>query len=333
MKRPATGKRAVVYGVAVWVVMVFFVRVRAEGIPEAPGGASGAATATVGAPNETGAATGARKITLKVMTINVRHFRDYWEERFPLIADEIVRLSPDLIGFQELQVDIKQAKTLLNLIDERTQGSPLKYYKYEHLKTGKEMLSGEGVGIFSRYPIEREGWADLNSGRVVVFARVSPAEGLTVDFYNTHLHNTNDDALKTEQARKIMEMMAKNEGGFTTFLTGDMNSTDGSGTIGFIMSNSFVDTYKAFHGAEETAAAGNTSPVVMSKENAPQNFVQRIDFVFVKPAPGGEGGVRILDSVVCFKNADSRGLYPSDHLGVMTTFEITYYAESRSNMN
>ncbi len=130
-----------------------------------------------------------------------------------------------------------------------------------------------------------------------------------------------------------MEMMAKNDGGFTTFLTGDMNSRDDSGTIGFIMSNSFVDTYKAFHGAEETAAAGNTSPVVMSKENAPQNFVQRIDFVFVKPAPGGEGDVRILDSVVCFKNADSRGLYPSDHLGVMTTFEITYYAESRTNMN
>ncbi len=323
MKRPVAGKTAAIYGVVICVVTIFYARVRAEEVPAARGASVVAATSTAGAPNGVGAA-GERKITLKVMTINVRHFRDFWEERFPLIADEIVRLNPDLIGLQELQMDIKQAKTLLNLIEERTREAPLKYYKYEHIKTGKYMMSGEGVGIFSRYPMEKEGWADLKSGRPVVFARVSPAEGLTVDFYNTHLHNTDDDALKTEQARKIMDLMGKHEGGFATFLTGDMNSKDDSGTIGFIISNSFVDTYKTFHGGDATSTRGNTCPVVMSKENAPQNFTHRIDFVFMRPARGGEGNVRILDSVVCFMNADARGLYPSDHLGVMTTFEITY---------
>jgi hypothetical protein len=39
--------------------------------------------------------------SLDVMTVNIRHDEDEWERRFELLADEIVRLDPDVIGVQE----------------------------------------------------------------------------------------------------------------------------------------------------------------------------------------------------------------------------------------
>ena len=280
---------------------------------------AGAAAAEQGAP----AAEGKRVAILKVMTINLRHNKDFWEERFPLIADEIVRLKPDLIGLQEMKIDIEQSKTLLAMIEQRGGADGYKYAKYEHVKTGGYMIQGEGVSIFSRFPIEKKGYADLKEGRPAVFTRVNVADGLTVDFYNTHLHNQGGDEVRLAQAKILVEYMNKNYAGFPAFLTGDMNSNDATGTIAYFIANSLIDSYRAFHGAE-TAAAGNTSPVIISKDNAQQDFANRIDYVFVKPPAGWQDRIKIVDSVVCFKNYDANGLYPSDHLGVMTTFEISY---------
>lgn len=266
---------------------------------------------------------GQRTVVLKVMTINLRHNLDFWEERFPLIADEIVRLKPDLIGLQEMEIGIEQSKALLKLIAERSGPDGIKYQKYEHLKTGKDMFWGEGITIFSRYPIERKEYEDLQHGRVVLFARIAAADGLTVDLYNTHLHHQGGDEVTLPQARKIVGLEKKTDAGFVMFLTGDMNSSEDSQTIKYYVENSFVDTYRAVHG-DETPIVGNTSPVVLSTDNAPQDFRGRIDFIFLKTPPGWEDRVRILDSEVCFKNSDARGLYPSDHLGVMTTVEIKY---------
>ena len=263
------------------------------------------------------------KVTLKIMTINVRHNMDFWEERFPLIADEIVRLKPDLIGFQEMEVDINQSKTLLDLIAKRVGPDGLKYEKYDHLKTGGDMIWGEGISIFSRYPIEKKEFADLGHGRIVLHERIKVADGLSVDFYNTHLHNEGGDKITVPQAQKIAEFAEKNDAGFPIFLTGDMNSIEGSRTIDYYTANSFIDTYRAFHGAE-TAVTGNTSTVILSKKNVQQNFTERIDFIFMKVPEDWEDQMKIIDSVVCFKNHDEQGLYPSDHLGVITTFEITY---------
>lgn len=266
--------------------------------------------------------SGQKSITFKVMTINIRHSKDFWEERFPLIADEIVRLKPDIIGLQEVQIDIKQSKTLLKLIEELSGADSLKYEKYEHLKTGYEMHGGEGVAIFSRYPIIKKSFADLKHGRPVVFSRIAVADGLTIDFYNTHLHNAGPE-VTFPQAQKLVEFEKKNDAGFITFLTGDMNSYDDYPSVRHFVENGFVDTYYAVHG-EETPILGNTCPVIMSKENVQQNFEKRIDFVFMKTPPGTEAQVKIVESDVYFKNLDERGLYPSDHLGVMTTFEIKY---------
>jgi hypothetical protein len=53
-----------------------------------------------------------------------------------------------------------------------------------------------------------------------------------------------------------------------------------------------------------------------------QDPKRRIDFVMGRSAGGRT--VRPLESIVCFKNHDAKGFYPSDHFGVMTTFEMKF---------
>lgn len=277
----------------------------------------GVAIANSGGPDG-----GARKITLKVMTINIRHNKDYWEERFPLIADEIVRLKPDLIGLQEVHISSNQSKILIQLINERT-GGESKYEFYEHLKTGGDMMYGEGIAVFSRFPIEKTKTLDLDNGRVVIAARIRVNDDLSVDFYNTHLHHQGGDEVRLPQAVKITGLESKLNRGMITFLTGDMNAHDDSLTIKEYTDKGFIDTFESLYG-EDTKEIGNTSPVIMTLKPLPQDFRNRIDYVFVKIPEAWQGRVAATESVVCFKNHDERGLYPSDHLGVMTTFEIQY---------
>ena len=266
------------------------------------------------------AAQDKKTVTLKVVTINIRHNSDWPEERFPLLADEIVRLKPDLIGLQEIQIGAHQTQELVRLIKERA-GDGLSYHYYEQLKTGGHIISGEGIGIFSRFPILKKKYRDLEQGRPVVVTRVQVQDGLVVDMYNTHLHNRGGDSVRLPQAKLITDFESKLNSGNITFLTGDMNSKEDSETIAHFLEYGFVDTYRLVHG-DETDTIGNTSPVVMTLTNEPQDFRNRIDFVFMKLPEEWRSRVRVKDSVVCFKDPDERGLYPSDHLGVMTTFEI-----------
>lgn len=273
---------------------------------------------------ESGSGIEKRTTTLKVMTINIRHNKDYWEERFPMIADEIVRLEPDLIGLQEVLIGIGQSRTLLGMINDRVdEEKDLSYTFYEKLKTGFQAINGEGIAIFSRYPIEKKSSRDINEGRIVLLTRVKISEDLSVDMYNTHLHNHGGDEVRALQAQKIVGMADKLDSGLLTFLTGDMNSRADSNAIKIIEDAGFIDSYETLHGAEYTQEHGSTSPVNMTKGDFTQDFRNRIDFVFHRLPESGLK-VKTLDSVVCFNQPNAEALYPSDHLGVMTTYEIKY---------
>lgn len=250
--------------------------------------------------------------TLKIVTINLRHDVDQWERRFPLIADEIARLKPDIIGLQEVEIFDHQATKLRDLIKAR---GGFNYRVYDHLKTGLALFSGEGIGILSRFPMEKTGHIDLGEGRLTVWARVRVATDLTVDFYNTHLHSQGGDEVRLPQAQKTTAWIAKQNAGHPIVLTGDMNAGETSATIKHFVTSGLVDSFKAVHGAN-TKTLGPTSPIKLA-EGAIQAPKNRIDFVFAKGA-----GIMPTASEVRFKNADAKGFYPSDHLGVATTFVV-----------
>lgn len=259
-------------------------------------------------------------VTLKIMSLNLRHHVDFWDDRSIIIADEITKLSPDIIGLQEIMLTVEQAQQVRRMVIER--GGP-DYEIYEKMKTGIDAMSGEGVGIMSRFPMLKKGMVDLKHGRPGVIARIQVNDDIIIDMANTHLHNKGGDDVRAPQAETLLKFIHAKSGPYPVFLTGDMNATPETKTIANIVNYGFIDSYLTFNGPEKAKAEGSTSPITLGKDNPKQNLHNRIDYVFYKP--GGEGAptVRILDSIVCFKNIREDGLYPTDHLGVMTTFELT----------
>jgi len=235
---------------------------------------------------------GSKTVTVKVMTMNLRHDSDQWERRFPLIADEIDRLDPDIIGLQEVEIADDQADRLNELLAKRGHA---KYHVYAKRKSGVTgYFSGEGVAILSRWPITEKHHEDTGEMRVSIHARTKHPSGGSIDIIDTHLDHrggAEGDATRDDQARQTLDLTKRNDDCHPTVLTGDMNATEGSPAMIVLKDGAFTQSPK-----------------------------RRIDFVLGRSAGGRT--VKALDSVVCFKNHDSKGFYPSDHLGVMTTYEM-----------
>ncbi len=245
---------------------------------------------------------------LKVVTINLRHDVDEWSRRRPLVIAELNRLAPDLIGLQELQINEDQG-------DEISDGLRIDYQRYEHRKQGIiGWFSGEGIGVYSRFPIKEKGDIDLGERRLALRAEVELPQGVRIDFYNTHLHHTGGDDIRLPQAREVADWM-EDGGASRVILTGDFNAKDNSEAVKHIVSRGYTDSFKALHG-EDANAIGATFPAPL-REGAPLEAKNRIDFIFSK------GSLRPVASEVVLKNHDAEGFYPSDHLAVMTTYEVT----------
>lgn len=261
---------------------------------------------------------GKRHRTIKVMSLNLRHDTDQWTRRFPLVAAEIDRLDPDFVGLQEIADWKDQVDELNDLVQKRGHA---RYHAYTKRKTAWLWFKGEAVGVMSRWKIEDTAWTDLEHYRPGVKATVRVADGLVVDVFDTHLHHEGGDDVRLPQAERMTRFVASNDEGRLTFLTGDMNATDGSRAIRHFVGAGFVDSFAAVHGGRANTL-GPTSPVRLADgafQQAPKN---RIDYVFAKAGRGVTA--KPVKSEVVLKNHDAKGFYPSDHFAVMTTFDVAY---------
>jgi endonuclease/exonuclease/phosphatase family metal-dependent hydrolase len=295
----------------------------ADGAPEDEGASSGLLASssqdvTTGCSGTTSTGPTA---TVKVMSINLRHDSDEWERRFEMIADEIVRLDPDLVGMQEVEIGKDQANKLNDLLAARGHA---KYNLFTKRKSGfSGFFTGEGIGIMSRWPIVEKEHEDIGEMRVSVFVRVKHPSGKLIDMADTHLDHhggPQGDADRDDEAKQTIDLLNRNTGCNPTFLTGDMNAKEESPALKRFFAAGLADSYRAVHG-DETPTTGNTSPIKLA-EGAEQNPRNRIDFILGRSAGGRT--VTPTDSLVCFKNHDAKGFYPSDHLGVMTTYDVKF---------
>lgn len=289
---------------------------------EAEGGRAPDATyATVLARCE--GTTASKTVTLKVLTLNLRHDADEWRRRMELVADEIVRLDPDVVGLQEVAVSARQLEVLGDLVVARG------HARYEAHARPKTAALGypldEGAAILSRWPIVERRHRDLPLERVAVLARIAHPAGGQVDVLDTHLENRRDasyDAVRVTQLAEAMALASEagTEGCHPLVLTADLNSVQAAPAYAAAMAEGFVDSYLAVHGAEATAARGNTAIVQLREGAFGQRPSRRIDYVLARGV--GARTITPVTSTVCFENHDAKGFYPSDHLGVMTTFDV-----------
>jgi endonuclease/exonuclease/phosphatase family metal-dependent hydrolase len=254
-----------------------------------------------------------------VLTFNLRHDADWWEERFELIADGIAELKPDLIGLQEVEIGIDQEFILRDLILERD--PDLDYEIYAREKAGIAGALGEGIALFSLHGFAETELLELGQGRVAVWAHVIVGEEeRSLDIMNTHLHADTDDAGRAAQAEIITDFLqdqAHQEA--SQILVGDMNAEPDSQTISNFKEEKFRDAFVEAQPDED----GFTSPVILGKDQPEQNFSRRIDYIFSRPSRAEGGSTLVVEKAdVVLNEPRGDGLYPSDHLGVWAQMSI-----------
>jgi endonuclease/exonuclease/phosphatase family metal-dependent hydrolase len=128
-------------------------------------------------------------------------------------------------------------------------------------------------------------------------------------FITTHLE-TISPALNEAQAAELLAGPANTP--LRVILAGDFNATPDSATYGDVLGAGFRDTWTQTHPAEAGYTWGPTGETT-------RTFDQRIDYVFAS------GGIRVDSASLVGTDptliTDS-GFYPSDHLGVLATFDL-----------
>ena len=247
--------------------------------------------------------------TVTVATLNLFHNMGRWEERLPLLMDQLVALAPDVIGLQEVTLTTDQGMLLCRLANERL-GPP--HYQVYHLARPGRSAHAQAQAVMSRLPVEaHEGLDYLLHEGVAQRLRLRLADGPALDFYNTHLHYPPAATQeRLEQAKRLLAWADTWAGASPTVIVGDFNAYPDEPTVA-LMKQRFVSAHEAVHGREPE----KTWPTpVNTWDPSPPGC---LDYVFV-------AGARVLEAGLAFHvpHPEDETLYPSDHLGVTATIDI-----------
>lgn len=244
-----------------------------------------------------------------VATLNLFNKIGRWDERLPLVMDQLTALQPDVIGLQEVVIT-DQGTSICRLANERLAHSPR--YSIYHMARPGPGAGVEALAVLSRLPVEaHEGLDYLMHECVAQRLRLRLEDGAALDFYNTHLYfppSATEERLK--QAKRLLAWVDTWGGATATVIVGDFNAYPEEPTVA-LMKTGFASAYEAAHGCEPE----RTWPTpVNTFDPSPPGC---LDYVFV-------AGARVLEAGLAFDSPhpSDANLFPSDHLGVMAKLSI-----------
>ncbi len=249
-----------------------------------------------------------------VATLNLLNDLRYWDERAPLIIDELRALQPDLIALQEVALPDNNARWIAEHLDG--------YQLLTRTKTGR-LHTHEGLAILSRLPIDAYDSLLLgDQDRVALRVTVRQA-GQPLHFANTHLHwNPVNDRVRTLETRRLIDWLPG-----PAVLCGDFNAEPHYRSI-MEMRQRFHSAHHVAHGREPDY----TCPTPLFRGPGPRHAARRaalrlagwlalgrntawrgvLDYIFVDQT------VEVVNCRVAFHLPAPHDphLYPSDHLGL-----------------
>lgn len=270
---------------------------------------------------------------MKVVTWNLWWQFGPWEERQPLIVDELRRLAPDIACFQEVWSDdttdqARQLSDALNLNVVRTvtaDGTPQTF----------------GNAIVSRFPLERAGQmalpsADGTPGHRSVLAAWADIGNRRQLIVNTHLEwRYSLSELRQRQLEAVVDFIAdlqvkprpspegtKVPDPDAVILTGDLNAVPESAEVRRL--TGLEAPYRTDLIFTDAWAATNDEPGYTWTRDNPnaENALwprRRLDYVLVswpRPKPWANPISAVLAGTDVVTTATGRPMAPSDHYAV-----------------
>jgi endonuclease/exonuclease/phosphatase family metal-dependent hydrolase len=248
--------------------------------------------------------------TVTVATLNIFHNIGRWDERLPLLLDQLTALSPDVIGFQEVNLATDQGMLLCRLANDRLVDAS--NYEIYHMTRPGRSAHAQAQAVMSRLPVEaHEGLDYLLYEGVAQRLRLRVGDGVMLDFYNTHLHYPpSATAERLSQAERLLTWTDTWDGAAATVAVGDFNAYVGEPTVA-LMKTRFASAHESAHGREPE----KTWPTpVNTWDPSPPGC---LDYVFVSGARVAQAGLAFYTP-----HPDDGTLFPSDHLGVMARLDV-----------
>ncbi len=248
---------------------------------------------------------------IKVATLNVFNRMGDWERRAPLVIGQLEALSPDVIGFQEIDLMLDQGMWISRQINQRL-GSAVPHYRIKHAGNTGKRASYHGIAALSRLECEEHEILDLMTFERVAQRMVLRAGDGSFAFVNTHLHHPPEaEKERVEQVEYLLEWLDRDARGLPLIVAGDFNAYLGEKAVA-LMKGRFRSAFEAVHGGEPE----KTWPTPVNDfDTSPAGT---LDYIFVSSQ------FRIKAAELAFNtpSADDADLYPSDHLGIMAVLEL-----------
>jgi endonuclease/exonuclease/phosphatase family metal-dependent hydrolase len=251
---------------------------------------------------------------LTVATINLRNHKNRWLERRHLLLSALFDLEPDLVGFQEISLLIRQGRWLLKQLNSRLKGTSKRPYQLIQMRRSHPSYWTMGIGILTRMPVlYHEGLSLGYGGRVALRVNVELPSHQTLDFVCTHFHHVAEDyQARLEQAMALLGWLSGKHHVPLQLLAGDFNELPDGPAVQYIK-QSFRSAFSAVHGHEPLA----TYPTALVRPFRDRSGC--LDYVFLSPA------VYRVEKAFLFCNRPAESddtLYPSDHVGVAAKLEV-----------
>jgi endonuclease/exonuclease/phosphatase family metal-dependent hydrolase len=248
-----------------------------------------------------------------------------WPQRAPLVVRQFLEISPDVIGFQEVNHAIDQANWLVNWINgERGRQDYIAY----HMFNPRGVSGFESLAIVTKLPVvEHDGLDYLMMNNIAHRVRLKLAEGVFLDFYNTHLYwvpSREGSEIRRKETEQLLQWVALHGQEGHRVIVGDFNAVP-TGQTTALMKRTLRSAHEVVHGREP----GRTwpSPLISTinvmrtfgVSSIPSGFSGTLDYIFVSQ------GVEVLEARVAFDRPDAadESLYPSDHFGLTARLRVS----------
>jgi endonuclease/exonuclease/phosphatase family metal-dependent hydrolase len=245
---------------------------------------------------------------VKVATLNLFNRMGEWEQRFPLVVEQLAALAPDVIGFQEVDLGIDQGMQISREVNKRLPERP--HYRIKHATSPGVRASVFGIGVLSKLEPASHEIIDLMTFDRIAQRLVFQVGDEEFALVNTHLHHPVEaPEERAVQAEYLLSWLDKQEH-IPTVLLGDFNAYEGEKTVAILKAR-FRSAHEVAHGREPEL----TWPTpVNTWDNSPAGT---LDYIYVTPE------FNVLDAGLAFNtpSPDNANLFPSDHLGLFATLE------------
>jgi endonuclease/exonuclease/phosphatase family metal-dependent hydrolase len=243
-----------------------------------------------------------------VATLNLFNRMGEWEQRFPLVVQQLAELAPDVIGLQEVDLGIDQGMEISRAVNKMLPARP--HYRIKHATSPGQRAATFGIGTMAKIDCVEHEILDLMTFDRIAQRMVYEVDGQRFALVNTHLHDPveapEERAVQVEYLLSWLDRQEK----LPTVLSGDFNSYEGEKTVA-IMKERFRSAHEAVHGREPE----KTWPTpVNTWDNSPAGT---LDYIYVTPE------FRVLDAGLAFHTSSKENpeLFPSDHLGLFAKLE------------